>query len=523
MKKKYFLYSRISVDGSYDVSLKTQEKVLMEIGKEKGIETILPIKEVKSWKKKREYFDDMLEKIEKDSAKPFIEREYGWVLFYKLDRLSRNSDDFYRIEKLVNKGYKFISATETIENTPTWRLMLRLLSSLSLYESEKSSNRKNISIIENIFEKQFGKLWWDIPFWYIHKNKKIHIQPQEKQIVSDIYQLFLDGKNYDEISFEINKKYTHPKKTSKGYLEGYIFWKKFKNSSSLVESIILNNHFIKYNGVVEREIKVSDDLILKHIEYLKEEKLTSFCESDLVVWETIDIEVYMYDFSLVEEGIYHWVQQKLKKKDENPPLFGDVLFFKDKDWESGVYSWLTKWWYYYSSKSNTKSNISESRIVKIIKEKWLLKSIKKIKIIESQVVEIFGEVSQTFFSKDIERCTLKQQFYEEEIKKLEEMKKKKNKSWEIQQINYTINGYKDLLTDIIVHRWELEKNINKLQNNFLCLFSNDSFEKGWDRMLYNLKYEVIFEKIVIEWDKITFYPQLFLRNIVGYEKKSIKL
>lgn len=523
MEKKYFLYSRISVDGSYDVSLKTQQKVLIEIWKEKWIETIIPIKEVKSWKNKRWGFGDMMEKLEEDSIKPYKDREFGGVLFYKLDRLSRNSDDFYRIEKLVNKWYKFISATETIENTPNWRLMLRLLSSLSLYESEKSSNRKKISIIENIFEKQFGKLGWDLPFWYFHKNKKIYPHSQEKQIVTDIYQLFLDGKDYEEISFEINKKYSHPQKTSKWYLDWYIVWKKFKNSSVLVESIILNNHFIKYNGVVERKIIISDDLILKHIEYLKERNLTSFEESELIVGESIYIDVYTYDFSLVEEGIYYEVKQKLKKKNENPPLFGNILFFKDDNWENEVYSWLTKGWYYYSSKSNNKQNISEKKIIDTIKNGKLLKGITNIKTIESQMIEVFEEVSKSYFGKDIERCLLKQQFYEDRIEELETNKKKTKKSWEIKEINYTINWYKDLLTNLTIHKWELEKNINKLQNTFLNLFSNESFKKDGDRSLFNLKYEVIFEKVVIESDIITFYPHLFLKNIVGYDEKSIKL
>jgi DNA invertase Pin-like site-specific DNA recombinase len=60
--------------------------------------------------------------------------------------------------KLLDAGYEFISATETIENTPTGRLLFRMLSSFAVYESEKLSNRQSIAKIHNLILQKFDSL-----------------------------------------------------------------------------------------------------------------------------------------------------------------------------------------------------------------------------------------------------------------------------------------------------------------------------------------------------------------------------
>lgn len=95
---------------------------------------------------------------EDGSIKNIRNRKYGGIFFYKVDRLFRNFHDYNRIEKILDAGYDFISATETIENTPTGKLLFRMLASFAIYETEKLSNRESATHLQNIIKKEFKKL-----------------------------------------------------------------------------------------------------------------------------------------------------------------------------------------------------------------------------------------------------------------------------------------------------------------------------------------------------------------------------
>ena len=104
MAKKYFLYTRVSND-DYDKSIDNQKDILLKIAKEKKIlpDVIKPYyEEHQSWSrdKDRPFFDEMLKKLEddmKDAGGNVDKRKYGWILFFKIDRLARNDKDFERL------------------------------------------------------------------------------------------------------------------------------------------------------------------------------------------------------------------------------------------------------------------------------------------------------------------------------------------------------------------------------------------------------------------------------------------
>lgn len=514
MNKKYFSYTRISVKWQYDVSLTTQKKVLEKIARENNIrkEDVVVLSEEKSGKEKRVQFDNMIQLLQQDSELPIIQRQYWGVLFYKIDRLSRKLEDFYHIEQLINKWYKFISATETIDNSPTGKLLLRLLSSLSLYESEKSSTRKSISIIENIFEKQIGKIWWDIPFWYINKLKKVELHRKEYPIVQEIYQLYLHHKNYTWILENLCD-------TSKTILNQYQKKHKHKNVLSLIETIILNKHSIKYNGTVEKTITLTNDLIIQHIEYLKEQN-TLLTDTNLVVGETTTLETFIHECMIVDNELYHLVQwvSRVWKQKKTPSLFHTILYLKTKKWISDTYPKMIKGRYYYGSKDDLTYRVSEQKIVSSIEKSWILGWIENVTDIEQHIVDIFQEVGESYFKKEKERLYLRKSFYEQKIDSLKNITTRKNTSY----LN-TIQWFNTLLAQTTTKITDIDNKILQLQKEFLSFFTPDNFKKNDDRQHYSIKYEMIFEKVVIEWSYMTITVQPYLQSILGFKSKKILL
>lgn len=192
--KIYFIYTRVS-DQRYMDSLGTQVNILKGHAKRNHCkyttDTIIAEKDSGN-KGKRPEFVKMIEVLEKDSKKHESKREYAGILFYKIDRLFRNFDDFHRVENLMNSGYRFISGTETIENTPTGRLLFRMLAGFAIYESEKLSSRESLSYLVNSLKHKFDSLGGIRPFGYMVQNNKegwrrLVKNDEESKIINLIY------------------------------------------------------------------------------------------------------------------------------------------------------------------------------------------------------------------------------------------------------------------------------------------------------------------------------------------------
>ena len=196
--KLYFLYARVS-KSDYIGSLDSQVGVLKNIAddahnKRLYAEHTIIAEDESGSNETRPKFDEMLRILEKDSKEPATKRQYEGVIFFKIDRLFRNFDDFHKVEKLMNAGYRFISATETIENTPTGRLLFRMLAGFAIYESDKLSNRESFTYIMNSLKNDFGKLGGKVPLGYrVHNTEKgektIVVNDDERMIIRKIYEL----------------------------------------------------------------------------------------------------------------------------------------------------------------------------------------------------------------------------------------------------------------------------------------------------------------------------------------------
>jgi len=368
--KKYFLYTRISND-DYDKSIDNQKDVLYKIADSKSIDKkdIVPYEEHKSGSinSERQYFDDMLDKLEKDikAYKKFPEeREYGWILFFKIDRLARNDKDFERLLRILDAGYQFISATETIENTPTGRLLFRLLAGFAVYESEKLGSRVIISRIHSLVKQEFDSMGGDLAIFgykHIKDKKKIVLDETKKNIVIKIYDQYLsdEKQEYKDIFNKIDKEFSSclTKYLTKWTETAEWKIKKIKiTPSNLIRNIIVNDTAMKYNWFIEININVKDELIKYYLEAIKEKHVDNnmyTLEGNIKIGGKIKFIYFDPNLMLVPDRLYYEVVNKNNKnkhsanKIDEKWLFTDILFL-DHRWRQVSFSWKIdkkKWKY----------------------------------------------------------------------------------------------------------------------------------------------------------------------------------
>lgn len=429
MAKKYFLYARISND-DYEKSIDSQIQMLLKIAtsddKKINEEDIVVIAEHESGKKanKRPKFNKMMNDLLQDisnSKKKSEERVYGWILFFKIDRLARNDKDFEKLLILLDAWYQFISATETIENTPTGRLLFRLLAWFAVYESEKLSSRISLSRITALIKKEFESLGGDIVIFgyeYDSTQESIVVNNIEKGIIIKIYNQYLFGEKmgYRDIFNKFDKEYdwyltkyltkkitTKEEKTTT--IEGKIKIKEGKIRTSkttpekFIRNIIVNTNSMKYNGFIEVKLSINDEWIKNYLDTIKQNDIDSAnysLEGDIKIGGDVKLVNCMPELMIVPEFLYKGVINKVSKSKNSLTeniekwLFTGILF-ADHNWRSVLFSWKIdkkKWRYinYRTKIWNDILSISEKKIEDKILSKRYIKEI--ISSINQHIVEI---------------------------------------------------------------------------------------------------------------------------------------
>lgn len=83
----------------------------------------------------------MVRDLENDSKLPFERRRFAGILFFNVSRIARNAEDFLRVEQLMRKGYKILSATENIIDSASGMYFFRMVQIESIYYSDRQSSK----------------------------------------------------------------------------------------------------------------------------------------------------------------------------------------------------------------------------------------------------------------------------------------------------------------------------------------------------------------------------------------------
>ena len=541
MEKKYFLYTRVS-NNDYEKSIDNQKDILLKIAKDKNIEisNLTILEEHQSWSrwKERELFEEMMKKLEDDlkaSGKNIDKRRYWWILFFKIDRLARNDKDFERLLRLLDGGYEFISGTETIENTPTGRLLFRMLASFAVYESEKLSNRQSIAKIHNLILEKFDSLWWDmVIFGYELKDGKIQINESQSHIIARAYDLFIESNGKTKYKNMFQKL----DRESEWELIKYIITKWKTTPEKFMRNIIKNGTALKYNWYIEINISVNDELIKNYIDTVTEKKYDKYWFSidwDCKIGGKVKFIYFLDEFMIIPDSIYEEKESIIKQREfERKPidgkkaLFEGILYLKYGS-ELYEFSWKPeqkKWLYnnYRRKVGDQMFNISEKKIDDII-----IKS-KKVPVIlrnlDTHLVEIKNLLltsNKIDISKEVRKLTLTNNFNKWSKNRYALLLATTNEN--IEQNTRLFKKYSNLekLVNDRLHTLE-QDSIYEIEQYLEIMRIKDLASQP--NLMKRLLYISLFEKIAyepLENDKfnIILYPFNFLSELLWLPKEIV--
>jgi len=259
--KKAAIYIRVSTDAQREegYSIDAQKEMLEAYCISKNI-------------KEYEYYIDggfTGSNIERPEMQRMIndvkEGKIGFVVVYKLDRLSRSQKDtLYLIEDVFNPhNVDFISMNESMDtSTPLGRLMLGILSAFAQLERENIRERTRMGMKERV---KTG-LWMGggrIPFGYDYdKSQGILVPNKDAETVRKIYDLYMEGYSTGKIAEMVGLKY-----------------------DKLAYQILIrksNAGYICYNGeeyLGQHEPIISLETYQKAMDYMKDRSITKLTDA----------------------------------------------------------------------------------------------------------------------------------------------------------------------------------------------------------------------------------------------------
>ena len=200
MIKTAVIYARYSSDNQTEQSIEGQLRVCKKYAENNNILILNTYidRAMTGTNDNRPDFQKMI----KDSEN----KDFQYVLVYKLDRFSRN-----RYETAIHKhtlqqnGVKILSATENIPDTPEGIIFESLIEGMNQYYSVELSQKVKRGMKETRIKGNFQGGY--LLYGYKLENKKILIDEEQAEIVRYIYKQYALGKYVKEILDDLNEKH----------------------------------------------------------------------------------------------------------------------------------------------------------------------------------------------------------------------------------------------------------------------------------------------------------------------------
>jgi len=161
-KKKAVIYCRVSTKEQVEEgnSLATQERICKEYALTNGCEIVETYLE-QGESAKTAHRTELQKLLAYCSMKKNGVKQ---VIIYKLDRLSRNTDDYSQLRLMLKRyGVEIKSTSEHFENTPVGRFMENTLANISQFDNDIRAERCTGGMKEAIRE---GRYVWKAPIGY---------------------------------------------------------------------------------------------------------------------------------------------------------------------------------------------------------------------------------------------------------------------------------------------------------------------------------------------------------------------
>ncbi len=232
-QKQGVIYYRVSTEDQAQngVSLEQQKKACIEYAQRNNIKIVEIFHDdgLSAKSTDRLELQNMLRACSKKS------NAIDCVIVYKIDRLSRNLNDYTNILVLLNKmKIKLLSTTEAIDDTPTGKYIGNIMAASAQFDNDLKSQR----ITACMTEKMKQGVWcWKAPFGYLNsqdksKKKIIIVDKKRRHLIKLIFEKYSTGLySLEEVRKIVNKK-------------GLTTWKGKEISLQFIYKIIIEKFYI---------------------------------------------------------------------------------------------------------------------------------------------------------------------------------------------------------------------------------------------------------------------------------------
>lgn len=165
-KKKALIYIRVSSEEQVEnYSLGTQEEICKRTARLKGLEVVEVFREEGRSAKNiigRPELIRLLDYCRKNK------KEINAIIVYRIDRLSRQTEDFLAIRRKLNEyGIAIISANEPTGNSPSEKLLETVLAGFAQHDNDVRSERTKNGLRARFLA---GKVTNRVPYGYINEK-----------------------------------------------------------------------------------------------------------------------------------------------------------------------------------------------------------------------------------------------------------------------------------------------------------------------------------------------------------------
>ena len=253
--KKAIIYCRVSTQEQVDTggSLTTQERICRDYALKNGYEIVAEpfIEEGESAKTA---LRPELQKMLKYCAQN--QKEVDALIIYKIDRLSRNTDDYSFLRMFFAKyDIKIISTSEKFEDNPVGRFIENTMANVAQLDNDIRAERTKNGMIE---ATRAGRYTFRAPFGYtkgmVNGEKNIVINDDKAKFIKRVFELLATGLYSQEEARQIINK--EGAKINDKYLSKQYFYKLTRNKiyKGIVDAFDLGEIRGSFEPIVSDEL-----------------------------------------------------------------------------------------------------------------------------------------------------------------------------------------------------------------------------------------------------------------------------
>ncbi len=306
-KKRAVVYCRVSTKEQVEEgnSLITQEKYCREYANKNEYEIVQVFIEMGESAKTADRTE--LQKMMKFCAEK--NNKISVVIAYKIDRISRNTDDYSQIRIMLKRyGVEIKSTSEFFEDTPAGRFMENIIANVAQFDNEVRTERSVGGMKQAVLE---GRYVWMAPFGYanVKVNGKSTIAPNDyANILKEIFNyIAVQECSAEKARQHFNEKYKLSFVRSVFYLmlKNPIYISKIKKFGMVVdgnfEPLVSEALFYKVQQIITRKYKAK-----KYVKENPDFPLRRFikCENGLSIsggWSAGRLRKYPY-YRMLDTG-----------------------------------------------------------------------------------------------------------------------------------------------------------------------------------------------------------------------------